>query len=132
MREIAKFGHAGFATDRDTLAAIYDRPDNIPSVGRRGGALYNFWKDADHPRGLWRRTTFESFRTPEPHWKILLDLDALAANEKEDWIWGGATTMPPAHDKVREAPMWLIRNIKIKRDQALHTINVVAQSPAIL
>jgi prolyl oligopeptidase len=99
-RTLAKFGRARSTDDRDTLAAIYDRPDNIPFVGRRGGALYNFWKDADHPRGLWRRTTAESFRKPDPQWEILLDLDALAADEKEDWIWVGATTMPPAHDRA--------------------------------
>jgi prolyl oligopeptidase len=36
-----QFGGAGFARDRDILAAIYDRPDNIPYVARRGGLLYN-------------------------------------------------------------------------------------------
>src|SRR5436190_2178578 len=59
---LEKFGHAGFAADRDTLAAIYDRPDNIPFVTRRGGYLYNFWKDASNPRGVWRRTTLDEFR----------------------------------------------------------------------
>ena len=56
---LEKFGHAGFAGDRDTLAEIYDRPDNIPYVSRCGGFLYNFWKDANNPRGIWRRTTLE-------------------------------------------------------------------------
>jgi prolyl oligopeptidase len=60
---LARFGGADFAADRDTLAAIYDRPDNIPYVTRRGPHLYNFWKDAQNPRGLWRRTTLDSFRT---------------------------------------------------------------------
>ena len=78
-RTLAKFGHAGFAADRDTLAAIYDRADNIPFVGRRGAHLYNFWKDAKNPRGLWRRTTLESFRSDKPQWEIVLDLDELAA-----------------------------------------------------
>ena len=49
---LQKFGDGGFAADRDMLAAIYDRPDNIPYVTRRGGFLYNIWKDADNPRGL--------------------------------------------------------------------------------
>ena len=39
---LEKFGIARFAADRDTLAAIYDRPDNIPYVVRRGDFLYNF------------------------------------------------------------------------------------------
>ncbi len=95
---LARFGTAGFAADRDTLAAILDRPDNIPFVTRRGPYLYNIWKDAKNPRGLWRRTTLASFRTAQPDWEILLDIDALAAAEKEDWIWHGASTLPETHD----------------------------------
>src|SRR5262245_46068068 len=88
-KTLARFGHARFAADRDTLRAIYDRPDNIPYVTRRGSRIYNFWKDANNPRGLWRWTTLESFRTAQPQWEIVLDLDALAAKENRDWIWGG-------------------------------------------
>ncbi len=83
---LEKFGTAGFAADRDTLAAIYDRPDNIPFVSRRGGFLYNLWKDASSPRGIWRRTTLDEFRKPDPSWETLLDVDKLAADENEDWI----------------------------------------------
>ena len=95
---LAKFGTPGFAADRDTLAAILDRPDNIPFVTRRGPYLYNIWKDATNPRGLWRRTTLDSFRTAQPDWEIMLDVDALAAAENEDWVWHGASTLPGSHD----------------------------------
>src|SRR5262249_4128645 len=81
---LARFGDKSFAADRDTLAAIYDRPDNLPLVARRGVHLFNFWKDERNPRGLWRRTTMASFRTAEPQWEIVLDLDVLAARESED------------------------------------------------
>ncbi len=84
---LEKFGSAGFAADRDTLAAIYDRPDNIPFVRRRGGFLYNLWKDANSPRGIWRRTTLDEFRKPDPSWETLLDVDKLATDEDEDWIF---------------------------------------------
>jgi prolyl oligopeptidase len=59
---LARFGTAGFAADRDTLAAILDRPDNIPFVTRRGPYLYNIWKDARTARPL-AATTLASFRT---------------------------------------------------------------------
>jgi len=95
---LAKFGNAAFAKDRDTLAGILDRPDNIPFVVRRGRHLYNFWKDAKNPRGLWRRTTLDSFRMEQPSWEVILDVDALAAQEKEDWVWHGASTLPGTHD----------------------------------
>src|ERR1700739_78957 len=63
---LAPFGDACFTADRDPLAAIFDRPDNIPLVARRGARLFNFWKDAVHPRGLWRATTLDSYRTEAP------------------------------------------------------------------
>src|ERR1700722_14396912 len=92
-----RFGDDGFASERDGLRALLDRPDNLPVPARRGGLMYNFWKDADHPRGVWRRTTLTSYRTAAPDWDVLLDLDALAAAEAEDWIWQGAGTLPPEH-----------------------------------
>ena len=91
---LARFGDARFAADRDALAAIFDRPDNIPVVARRGSRLFNFWKDAEHPRGLWRATSLDSYRSEQPQWEVLLDLDALAAKEAEDWTWSGASTIP--------------------------------------
>ena len=99
-RTLSAFGTAEFAADRDVLAAILDRPDKIPYVARRGPYFYNFWMDAQQPRGLWRRTTPESFRLEQPSWEILLDIDALAAAEHEDWIWSGASTQPGAHDRA--------------------------------
>lgn len=80
----------GFAETRQSLQAILDSKERIPAVVRRGDWLYNFWRDDKNPRGLWRRTSLESFRQAEPHWDLILDLDALAAAEKENWVWGGA------------------------------------------
>jgi prolyl oligopeptidase len=99
-KTLARFGDACFAADRNTLAAIFDRPDNIPIIARRGSRVFNFWKDAEHPRGLWRATTLDSYRSKEPEWEILLDLDALAAREGEDWTWNGAATIPGSHDRA--------------------------------
>jgi prolyl oligopeptidase len=99
-RTLARFAGPHFEADRDALAAIFDRPDNIPYVTRRAGLLYNFWQDAQHPRGLWRRTTLEEFRKDTPNWEVLLDLDALAAAEGEDWVWKMSATLPPAHERA--------------------------------
>jgi prolyl oligopeptidase len=99
-RTLAAFGGPAVEQDAATLAAIFDRPDKIPFPGRRGPWLYNFWTDAVHPRGLWRRTTAEGFRRETPDWDVLIDLDALATAEGEDWIWGGATTRPGTHDRA--------------------------------
>ncbi|WP_428376533.1 prolyl oligopeptidase family serine peptidase [Lichenicoccus sp.] len=97
---LACFGGARYDADRETLRRLLDRPDKLPVPTRRGGRLFDFWRDATHPRGLWRRTTLASFRTAAPDWEILLDIDALAASEGEDWIWQGADTLYPEHERA--------------------------------
>ncbi len=97
---VARLAGPDFERDRAALLALLDRSDNLAVPTRRGGLLYNFWRDAGHPRGLWRRTTLESYRLPEPDWETLLDVDALAVAEGEDWIWQGAATLPPEHDRA--------------------------------
>ena len=92
-RTLQQFADAGFAADRDTLAAIYDRPDNIPFIRRRGAFVYNIWKDADHPRGIWRRTTLDEFRAAKPQWETILDVDRLAVDENADWLLTGIQTL---------------------------------------
>ena len=96
-RTLGRLADGRYSADRDALLALLDRPDNLPVPRRRGGLLYNYWRDAASPRGLWRRTTMESFRSPAPEWDLLLDLDALALAEGEDWVWHGAATLPPGH-----------------------------------
>ncbi len=97
---VARLADARYGRDCDTLRALLDRPDNLPVPARRGGLLYNFWRDAAQPRGLWRRATLQSYRTRAPAWEVLLDLDALAAAENEDWVWQGAATLPPDHARA--------------------------------
>ncbi|UPY37984.1 prolyl oligopeptidase family serine peptidase [Sediminicoccus sp. KRV36] len=97
---LARLADARFEADRAAVKALLDRPDKLAQVTRRGRHLYNFWQDAAQPRGIWRRTSLESYRGPTPDWEILLDLDALAATEGEDWIWFGAITLPGTHARA--------------------------------
>lgn len=83
-------------TLQSELLDILDAKDRIPGVTKRGDFLYNFWTDADHERGLWRRTTLDSYRTEDPRWEVLLDVDALNEAEAEDWVWHGARLLRPA------------------------------------
>jgi prolyl oligopeptidase len=62
--------------------------------------LYNIWKDAKNPRGIWRRTTLESFRGPNPAWETLLDVDKLAIEENQDWILNAVQTLPGNHPRA--------------------------------
>ena len=88
---------AAFDALRTRLQAALDAPGRIPGVVRRGDWLYNFWQDATHPRGLWRRTTLASYRQPEPEWEVVLDVDALGQAEGESWVWAGSRVLGPQY-----------------------------------
>lgn len=91
-------GEAFEALER-RLLSVLDASDRIPRVTKIGAHYYNLWRDAEHPRGLWRRTTLASWSTEDPSWDPVLDLDALGAAEGENWVWGGADCLPPAYDR---------------------------------
>ncbi|MGW6563759.1 prolyl oligopeptidase family serine peptidase [Streptomyces sp. NPDC054975] len=88
----------GFAALKERLREALDASDRIPYTTRRGAFLYNYWRDATHVRGLWRRTTLERYRKDDPEWEVLLDVDALAAAEGEKWVWAGARVRRPEDD----------------------------------
>lgn len=74
---------------------IYESKSRIPYPTSLRGAIYNFWRDDTHVRGIWRRTTLQSYRSASPHWSTVLDLDALAKSEKANWVWKGADCQEP-------------------------------------
>jgi prolyl oligopeptidase len=79
---------------RDLLEILNSR-ERIPYVTRMGDHYYNFWRDAANPRGLWRRTSLDEYRKPQPAWEVVLDLDALGKRENENWVWKGAECLRP-------------------------------------
>jgi prolyl oligopeptidase len=94
-----------FQSDR-RYQGLYDRAleilqakDRIPFVQMRPDGLYNFWQDETNVRGLLRRTTLASYRTPEPVWEPVLDIDALAKAEGKSWVYKGMQCLPPAMDR---------------------------------
>ena len=85
-----------YAPIRDQLLAVLNSKERIPQITRRGDHFYNLWRDDTHPRGLWRRTTLAEYRQPSPSWETVLDIDALAADEGENWVWAGADALDTA------------------------------------
>lgn len=77
------------------IRTILDSDAKIPYVEKIGDFYYNLWKDKDHARGIWRRTTLAEYRKPNPAWETVLDIDALNAAEQETWVWHGAQCLKP-------------------------------------
>lgn len=78
------------------IRSILDSDAKIPVVEKIGPHYYNFWKDKQHERGLWRRTTLDEYRKQNPQWETVIDLDALNKAEGENWVWHGANCLKPA------------------------------------
>lgn len=81
------------------IREVLDSDAKIPGVQKIGDYFYNFWKDRNHERGVWRRTTLEEYRKPNPAWETILDLDALNKAEGENWVWHGADCLRPAYER---------------------------------
>ena len=88
-----------FQAMRSDFLAILDSSDKIPVISRQGDQFYNLWRDAQHPRGLWRRTTLAEYRQSQPAWETVLDLDALAKAEGENWVWAGVSCLGPRYER---------------------------------
>jgi len=92
---VAEFSGEEFERMRTQALEVLDTDARIPYVRRRGDYLYNFWRDAANPRGLWRRTTLDSYRSDSPDWDVLIDVDELARVDDEKWVWAGANVIYP-------------------------------------
>ncbi|WP_313705293.1 prolyl oligopeptidase family serine peptidase [Massilia sp.] len=84
---------------RARLQTILDARDRIPYAGKHGDWLYNFWRDAHHVRGIWRRTTLAEYRKEAPAWETVIDLDQLARDEHENWVWAGVSCLEPRGER---------------------------------
>ncbi|WP_433562570.1 prolyl oligopeptidase family serine peptidase [Nocardia sp. CA-151230] len=84
----------------DNLAqakALANAADRLPVPEFHDGMIGNFWQDADHQRGIWRETTVADYESPQPQWRTVLDLDALARDEGRNWVWKGMSCDPVTH-----------------------------------
>ncbi|WP_417233129.1 prolyl oligopeptidase family serine peptidase [Brevundimonas sp.] len=88
-------GDPRYETWRQEAFAILSATDRIPSPSFLGDGIGNFWQDAANPKGVWRRTTLESYRSADPQWEVLLDIGALSAAEGRDWVFKGANCLAP-------------------------------------
>jgi prolyl oligopeptidase len=105
---LSELGCDRFEQMRSEALEVLDTDARIPYVRRRGEYLYNFWRDAANPRGLWRRTTLQSYRgrgasdersreEPQTQWDVIIDVDELARRDDANWVWAGADVIEPDH-----------------------------------
>ncbi len=84
-----------YAENEAAAIEVLTSKERIPYGRIRNGQVYNFWQDDTHVRGLWRRTSVESYRTDSPEWETVLDIDQLAKDEGKNWVFKGSNTFRP-------------------------------------
>jgi prolyl oligopeptidase len=86
-----------FAELKASALKIYESPDRLPMPELKEGTIYNTWQDAEHVRGILRRTTLADYLDPEPHWTTIIDYDALAKQDKQEWVANGLNCLFPGN-----------------------------------
>jgi len=79
------------------LLKIYNSPEKIPYISYRKGEAHNFWQDETHVKGIWRKTTLDSYASASPEWETVLDIDALAKKEDKNWVYKGNSCLAPGY-----------------------------------
>ena len=88
-----------YQTFYDRIKQILDSKDKIAYPQIIGNSLYNFWQDAEHERGIWRRTSWASYATANPAWETVIDVDSLSKAEGMTWSWSGADCFEPEYKR---------------------------------
>ncbi len=99
MASAAKMETDTYKSMKAELLEVYNSPEKIPYISYRGGMAYNFWQDDENIKGIWRRTTLESYRSTEPAWETILNIDALSKAEGKNWVYKGADCLAPDYTR---------------------------------
>ena len=87
-----------FATLQAEALKVLDSPGRIAFPGFSAGYIYNTWQDADHVRGILRRTSLEDYLKPEPTWQTVIDFDALGRKDNQSWVSHGFSCLEPEEE----------------------------------
>ena len=89
------FAEPRFDELRTSILEILEADDRIAMPARHRTDVLNFWTDRNNRRGRLRRTTWDDYRSGDPTWETVLDIDELSREEGESWVFhGGAVRRP--------------------------------------
>jgi prolyl oligopeptidase len=92
-------GHEVYQELFDKNLAVLNSSERIPAPSLQGDYIYNFWQDAEHVRGIWRRTPKADYLAGNPRWETVLDIDKLSAEDGENWVFKGGAGLPPDYSR---------------------------------
>ena len=83
----------------DKCLEILNSTDKIATPSIQGKYVYNFWKDKDHVRGIWRRCLLANYINNKLDWETLLDIDAMSQKDNIKWVFKEASGLYPNYTK---------------------------------
>jgi prolyl oligopeptidase len=84
-----------FAQFQAQALKVLESPERLAEPDLRASVIYNSWQDADHVKGILRKTTFADYQTAQPHWQTVIDYDALGKVDNEKWVDRGLNCLYP-------------------------------------
>lgn len=87
-----------YQTFYEDALAILQSKDKIPYVSYRNDEVHNFWQDENHIRGIWRKSTLDSYLSDNTEWETVLDFDKLAKDEDKNWVYKGNNCLAPDYE----------------------------------
>jgi len=87
-----------FTSYNEEALKVAEDPHRLPYPSLHGDEVYNFWNDEKNVRGLLRKTSLDDYAAAEPHWKTVLDVDALDREEKATWVYHGMNCLYPGDE----------------------------------
>lgn len=78
---------------------IFNSADKIAYPNIKGKYVYNFWKDKNHERGIWRRCLLVDYSNKKYDWETLIDIDELSKKDNIKWVFKGSSGLHPAYNR---------------------------------
>ncbi|MEM7589892.1 MAG: S9 family peptidase, partial [Myxococcota bacterium] len=85
----------GFEKTKKSIVQVLDSQEKIAWPTIRKDHVYNFWRDAEHVRGILRRKPLREYLKEQQTFETVLDVDKLAQQEGENWVYKGSVCLQP-------------------------------------
>jgi prolyl oligopeptidase len=83
----------------DKSLEILNSTDKIATPSIQGQYVYNFWRDKDHVRGIWRRCLLSNYTSNKLDWETLIDIDEMSKKDNIKWVFKGASGLYPDYTR---------------------------------
>jgi prolyl oligopeptidase len=87
-----------YAELAQTALKVLESPVRLPTPDFHEGEIYNTWQDAEHVRGILRKTSLDSYLTSQPDWHTVIDYDDLATKDNQKWVQKGINCLYPGNN----------------------------------